>query len=66
MQVTTGKTRSLKFKSPLTDNHVSFQYEGSHLMLQLDNEYLLVSSDQGQNMRVLTIEFDNLYKTLIE
>jgi hypothetical protein len=35
-------------------------------MLQLDNEYLLVSSDQGQNMRVLTIEFDNLYKTLID
>lgn len=66
MQITTGKTRSLKFKSPLTDNHVSLQYEGSRLMLQLDNEYLLVSSDQGQNMRVLTIEIDNLYKTLIE
>jgi hypothetical protein len=66
MQVTTGKTRSLKFKSPLTDNHVSLQFEGRRLMLQLDNEYLLVSSDQGQNMRVLTIEFDNLYKTLIE
>lgn len=48
MQITTGKTRSLKFKSPLTDNHVSLQYEGSRLMLQLDNEYLLVSSDQGQ------------------
>ena len=66
MQITTGKTRSLKFKSALTDNHLGLQFEGSRLMLQLDNEYLLVSSDQGQNMRVLTIEFDNLYKTLIE
>ena len=66
MQVTTGKTRSLKFRSPLTDNQISLQFEGARLMIQLDNEYLLVSSDQGQSMRVLSIEFDNLYKTLIE
>ena len=66
MQVTTGKTRSLKYKSPLADNRIGTNLEGNKLMQQIDNEYLIVSSDQGQNMRILTIEFDNLYKALIE
>jgi hypothetical protein len=47
MQITTGKTRSLKYKSPLSDNYLGEQLEGSRLMVQIDNEYLIVSSDQG-------------------
>ena len=66
MQITTGKSRSLKYKSPIFENLLGIHLEGRRLMQQIDNEYLIVSSDQGQNIRILTIEFDNLYKALIE
>lgn len=66
MQMTTGKSQRLKYKSHLSENNhaLSMSLEGSKRMIQTDSNNLLVSSDQGRNIRILLIEFENLKEAI--
>lgn len=65
MQMTTGKSQRLKYKSHLSEHHAtSLNLEGSKRMIQTDSNNLLVSSDQGRNIRILLIEFENLKEAM--
>jgi hypothetical protein len=60
MQVTTGKTQRLKFKSHLDSRHE----EGQTRLQQTGPLHLVAAADQGMNMRVLSIEFENLKEAI--
>jgi hypothetical protein len=45
MQISTGKTQRLKFKSSLIEHQIFNNIEGSRRMIQTDSNNLLVSSD---------------------
>jgi hypothetical protein len=60
MQLTSGKSQRLKYKSLIAENQHAMNIEGSQRMIQTDSNNLLVSSDQGRNIRILLIEFENL------
>ena len=64
MQITTGKTQKLKFKSPLQSYESTSNIQGNVRMVQINSQHIVVSSDQGSSMRVLTIEFENLKEAI--
>jgi len=45
MQLTTGKSQRLKYKSLIAENQHALNIEGSQRMIQTDSNNLLVSSD---------------------
>ncbi len=56
----TGKSQCLKFSASVLD------VNGPNQILQTDSQHLVVRSDKGSSMRILSIEFENLKEALIK
>lgn len=62
MHIHSGKSQKLSFSSASADPYIRNQHdqEGMRRVLQSDPQHLVVTSDYGQCLSILSIEFENL------